>query len=127
MTGRTFTLTIPAPAGWLSANHRRDRRAETTDRRAWRDAAGWRARAEKLPRLEKAHIVAWLFFGDKRRRDAHNYMPTLKATIDGIVDSGLIPNDDDAHLTGPDMRRSPVDGTSFSSFRGVVLHIEEAE
>ena len=123
MTGRTFTLSIPAPAGWLSSNHRRDRRAETGDRQAWREAAGWRARQAKLPKLERIHIVAWLSFGDKRRRDAHNYMPTLKAIVDGLVDVGVLPDDDDKHLTGPDLRRAPDDGTGCA--RAVTLSIEE--
>lgn len=33
--------------------------------------------------------------------DVANYAPTAKALVDGIVDSGVIDNDDNAHLDGP--------------------------
>ncbi len=38
-----------------------------------------------------------------RLRDVGNV--SVKAAIDGLVDYGLIPDDDDAHLLGPDLRR----------------------
>ena len=36
---------------------------------------------------------------DARRRDADNLVPTLKPCIDGIVDSGLIPDDTPEYVT----------------------------
>lgn len=30
---------------------------------------------------------------DRRRRDPHNFAPTLKHVIDGLVDAGLWPDD----------------------------------
>lgn len=53
---------------------------------------------------ERAHLTVRIGWPDRRRRDAHNLMPTLKALIDGMVDAGLLPDDDDKHLTGPDLR-----------------------
>lgn len=35
---------------------------------------------------------------DRRRRDAHNLQPTIKAAIDGIVDAGLLADDSDQHI-----------------------------
>lgn len=103
-----WTVTIPAPAPWLSANQRRDLRRQTPDRRAWRDAGLVHAKRVHLPKLQYAHLVAVLRFPDNRRRDAHNYMPSLKALVDGLVDYGLLPDDSDGHLVGPDLRRGPV-------------------
>lgn len=104
----TLLLHVPAPAGWLTANQRVDRRAQTSARRAWRDAARVHAMAAHLPRsLEAAHMTAILHFIDTRRRDAHNYYPSLKAIVDGLVDYGLIEDDDDTHLIGPDIRCGP--------------------
>ena len=101
----SWTLVIPAPARWLNLNNRRDRRTETPDRSTWRDTAGWRAKQAKLPHLQHAHITATLRFRENRvRRDPHNYTPTLKAVIDGLVDVGLLPDDDATHLIGPDIR-----------------------
>ena len=108
MSTGPWTVTIPAPAPWLSANHRRDLRRQTPERRAWRDAGLVHAKRVHLPKLQYAHLVAVLRFADDRRRDAHNYYPTLKALIDGLVgDYGLLPDDSDNHLVGPDLRRGP--------------------
>lgn len=49
-------------------------------------------------------LVAHIGFPDKRRRDLHNYYPTLKAVIDGVVDAGALIDDDHKHLIGPDLR-----------------------
>jgi hypothetical protein len=104
MGARLWTVVIPCPAGWLNANSRTDRRRQTPDRRAWRDAANLYARAAKLPGLGKAHLVATLHFTDRRHRDTHNYYPTIKAIVDGLVDYGLLPDDSSLYLSGPDLR-----------------------
>ena len=36
--------------------------------------------------------------------DPANAYPAVKALIDGLVDAGVLPDDDAAHLDGPDMR-----------------------
>lgn len=101
---RTWTLTIPAPAIWLNANQRTDLRRQTPDRRAWRDAGRVYATQRKLPKLQRAHIVAELRFADARHRDVHNLYPTIKALIDGLIDYGLLPDDSHHYLVGPDLR-----------------------
>lgn len=104
MTARSWTLTIPAPAPWLNANQRVDLRAQTPDRRAWRDAAHVWAKAAKLPRLHHVHIVAVFHFRENRRRDIHNWYPTIKACVDGLIDYELLPDDSTKYLIGPDLR-----------------------
>lgn len=49
----------------------------------------------------RARIDAVFQFPDKRRRDRMNLWPTLKAATDGIVASGLLADDSDAHIDGP--------------------------
>lgn len=56
------------------------------------------------PQMERAHLTVGVGWPDKRRRDVHNIFGTVKACIDGFVDAGLLPDDSDAHLTGPDLR-----------------------
>lgn len=52
--------------------------------------------------MHRAFLVARIGWPDRRQRDAHNLMPTLKAAIDGIVtDARLLPDDNDLHLVGP--------------------------
>lgn len=47
---------------------------------------------------EYAVVEATFFFRDKRRRDQDNATASLKAAYDGIVDSGLVPDDDPRHM-----------------------------
>lgn len=102
---RTWTLAIPADEWWINSNYRNGWRRAALLTKSWREQAHWMAKAEKLPTgLEKIHIVATFQFRDKRRRDVHNLMPTLKAVVDGLVDYGLIPDDSTTYLTGPDLR-----------------------
>jgi hypothetical protein len=104
MTARSWTLRVTAPAQWINANGRRDRRQLAPAVRLWRNAGHTHALAAKLPHLDRAHILATLHFTDARRRDAHNFYPTLKALVDGIVDAGVLDDDSTRYLDGPDIR-----------------------
>lgn len=53
---------------------------------------------------ERVHVTVTFIWPDYRRRDVHNWMPTVKAIIDGIVDAGLLKDDSDKYLSGPDLR-----------------------
>jgi crossover junction endodeoxyribonuclease RusA len=78
-----------------------------------REAAAWSAKALKLGRLE--HVTVQLHYapGDMRRRDSDNLSATLKPAVDGLVDAGLVEDDDPLHVTtvmpaihtGPGKRR----------------------
>lgn len=69
-----------------------------------RARAGWEARSQGFTKMEKAHCICTVSFSTKNRRDPANWYPTAKASIDGFVDVGLLPDDDHKHLLGPDMR-----------------------
>jgi hypothetical protein len=98
VTAPTWVLRFPAPADWLSANKRYKRRPDEQVR-AWRHATAVHAAAQHLPRgLPQVSIYATLHFTDRRRRDAHNFMLTVKSCIDGLVDYGLIADDRREHL-----------------------------
>ena len=111
-------LVVPAPAKWLSANGSYSRWERARHVKTWRAAALVHARAARLPRgLAKVRVDAVLTFATRRHRDEHNYMPTLKAIVDGlgpdksrVTKSGraisapgynLIADDTPAHLEGP--------------------------
>jgi hypothetical protein len=103
---RMWQVYIPAPDDFINANQRMHRVAVATRTRNWRYAAATYARSQKLPKLQRARIVAELHFADNRARDDHNYFGTVKAIIDGLVgDYGLLPNDSAAYLTGVELRR----------------------
>jgi hypothetical protein len=55
--------------------------------------------AQRVPRLEAISITAQPLATTRRwRPDVAACYPTVKAAIDGIVDAGVIPDDDDRHL-----------------------------
>ena len=119
-------------ADMLSLNGRADRRTLSPRIRTLRMQARVMARAARCPTFMRARLVAWVRFPDGRRRDLHNYMPTLKALVDGLVDAGLLPDDDARHLQGPDMRLDPRHtvkrmGIPMCSIRFTVMPFEENE
>ena len=112
MTTHTMTLTV-ASSNLLTANRRIHHMQRARATRVLRHAAS--INAEPLPRMTRAHLTVWVSWPDRRRRDVHNVMPTVKALVDGAVSGpvrprgsdpwpGLLPDDDDHHLTGPDLR-----------------------
>ncbi|MGH3099292.1 MAG: hypothetical protein ACRDMV_25205 [Streptosporangiales bacterium] len=88
----------------LSANGRHHWAHRHRITRQLRDTTRWLARARHIPHLQRAHIVAVYQPPDRRRRDPANLYPAVKACVDGLVDAHVIPDDDAAHLDGPDMR-----------------------
>ena len=102
-----WTLTIPAPCKFINLNARTHWAPKAQMTKAWRNAAHVAARNAELPKgLQAVHVVAHIIKPTSREYDVHNLMPTLKAAIDGLVtDYGLIPDDTNKHLTGPDLRQ----------------------
>ena len=82
-----------------------------------RGTALFLAQAQRVAPMEKAHCYVWISFNDRRRRDPNNYWETVKPAIDGIVDAGLLEDDDSKHLIGPDMRLDEINSTGQVIFR----------
>jgi len=100
---------MPAGMALLNSNDRHGWRYKARLTKDLRETAGWAARIMRIPRLERAHILAEYQPPDRRKRDAANYYPSVKACVDGIcTDAGVLADDDSAHLDGPDMRLGPV-------------------
>lgn len=81
----------------------------------------WRQKAERTATLRaltrsaaglakpfpgRVRCIVTVSSPDKRRRDVHNLMPTVKACVDGLVDAGWLTDDSDRYLQGPDLRPS---------------------
>jgi hypothetical protein len=101
-----WTLEMPPRAEWMTANDHKmawGRRKRITEE--MRRDAGLLARSMRLPRLERARIVAVVCLPSERRADPNNWNPSAKAYVDGIVDARLLDDDDTWHVLGPDMRR----------------------
>ncbi|MDH6499567.1 hypothetical protein [Streptomyces sp. SAI-149] len=118
MPGRQFRVALPPRLTLLNANQRfhHHKRAEIT--RVLRRAAWAASRA--VPRLERVHIIGVLHPEDRQRRDPANWYPSFKACVDGLVDQGVLDDDDHTRVVGPDMRMGHVvEGVRL------VLHIRD--
>jgi len=105
MTAHALTVEVPA-SQIITSNNERGHWAKRSDVKALlRHKAELLARAARLPKgLQRVHIVVHIDYPDRRKRDAHNLMPTIKPIIDGLVDAGVLVDDSDTHLIGPDLR-----------------------
>jgi len=109
----TYTITVPKIGKYMSANDRPNRWAKAAQTKTWREAAFFAIRKQECiegdaPRLGLdglVRITATVHITDKRRREVSNLFPTFKACIDGFVDAGVLADDSDAHVVGPDPRR----------------------
>ena len=64
-----------------------------------RERWAWLAKAERIPALKKISIEAVpLRTSRKSLPDVAACYPAVKAAIDGLVDAGVVPDDDPAHV-----------------------------
>ena len=108
---RELRIDVPATS-WksqhLSMNQRLNHFTKNEKTQYWRERA--RLDARGIPQVDWARVVIFYRFPDNRRREVNNLMPTSKAIVDGLVDAGVFPDDNDKHVVGPDNRREPVNG-----------------
>lgn len=87
----------------LNANDRDHWRVTSPIRKNWREKGellGIKARVKDLG-WQHAQIDAYIHRPISSRSDAGNFYPTVKPIIDGLIDAGLLPDDNDDHLAGP--------------------------
>lgn len=112
---RTFTIALPAGLKLLNANqrmHHKPKAKLTAEIRSKTHEAVTEcpelmaalAAAKPGPLFERVHILGILRPATARRADPANWYPSFKAAVDGLVDAGLLDDDDDKHVVGPDMR-----------------------
>ena len=120
---RHVTLDIPAPyfkpvqdrktgklktvGPFINSNSRDHRHQVAKMTKAWRETAA--KRAQGIPPFGgQVHIIAHIFKPRGGRWDPNNLWPTIKAAVDGLVDAGVLLDDDHSHVIGPDMRSGGV-------------------
>lgn len=97
-----FRLELPKLADWLNLNVNLHWAPRNKRVQAWRHGAHIMSRQANLPKgLQRVRIDAYVWKSSKRAYDPHNLMPTLKPVVDGLVDYGLIPDDNTTHVAGP--------------------------
>jgi crossover junction endodeoxyribonuclease RusA len=103
-TAETVTVILPLPARRLSPNctvaTRGGRFAKAAAVKKYRTMAKEAVEAAYVETGPWEHAVATVtfFWADGRRRDEDNAIASLKAAYDGIVEAGLIVDDDSRHL-----------------------------
>lgn len=130
--GRTWTLLMPYVEEMLTSNQRLHHMAEHRIRRELRTHAAQMARAQSLPRLQRAAIFYVLHPRPiKRPRDPGNWAPTAKAYVDGLVtpnphrpqERHLLPDDDHEHLLGPNPVMGAPVTTGFARMSLVIVEL----
>lgn len=107
MTG-AVTIPVDLRAEALNANGRVHWAVRKARTKVLRDKGHVAAIAAHVPPMTRAHLVITVTWPDRRRRDVANLAPTIKALVDGMVQGAhVLPDDDDTHLVGPDLRVAP--------------------
>lgn len=121
---REWEYTINAPEKWLNANDRYKRRPDLLIYE-WKHRSSGLATYMRIPRVDRCHIIALLAFPDKRRRDAGNYYPSIKAAIDGLVVAGVLKDDGDQFVTSLTIARMDYDKSLHGPKGALKLVIRE--
>jgi len=100
----SFTISLPLPGGLLSPNYRPgshgSRMAQAAATKKYRRLARLAVEEVKLDSIPwgKCTVKAEFFHSTKRRRDPDNATGSLKPAYDGIVDAGVVLDDDWEHM-----------------------------
>lgn len=96
----SFVTVRPAPD--LNMNDRLSRWEHDSIHAHWRDAAYWWAKQHKVNcRKAIGPVEVWFEWGTKqpgKRRDPHNWYPTIKAILDGFTRASVWEDDDSEHV-----------------------------
>ena len=107
---------------WWSANNRHHWQVVRRKKAAVRALA--RAAAQGGARYQRATLSVLVHYPTNTRADPHNVASTvIKAAIDGVVSAGVLPDDDDKHLTAVTISRGPK--TSIAGIYRLTLTLEE--
>jgi hypothetical protein len=64
----------------------------------WRTAFALMAREKGIPSMRWVNVTAQPFQSKGRLQDTAACNPSVKAAIDGLIDAGILPDDDGAHV-----------------------------
>ncbi|RKT82736.1 hypothetical protein SAMN05421805_104207 [Saccharopolyspora antimicrobica] len=88
-----YRLDLPYERPPLTANQRMHWRPKAEITKNVRHTAATLSRDAKVPALGRCAVRLVWTVTDRRRRDADNLVPTLKACADGLVDAGVVTDD----------------------------------
>lgn len=106
MTDQVEMVIVIPDTIWLTSNGRYHWAVKARATKALRQVGKSAWIAANCPRFNQAAADAFIQVRGGRF-DPNNAWPTVKALIDGMVEAGMMPDDDSKHLLGPDMRKDP--------------------
>lgn len=114
-------------AEWFTSNQRHHWAVKMKLTRNARSKARDAAIVAGLPRVDSAHVTAWISYPRASKADPSNAAPCVKALLDGITDApGCGWDDDDsAHVVAVTYRRGP--HTQRPGIWVVTLQIDEED
>jgi hypothetical protein len=123
MTGSPYILRRAGERPPTTNAERRNTRWDRADSTAtWRTDFFWRAKQHHIPPLDRIRVVAIPHHANRRSpQDTGACAPAVKAAIDGLVDAGVIPDDNGRHVSEIVYRAPVIDG-----WDGLELHIWKA-
>ena len=103
--GDVFEFVIGAPCEFLNANRSKGHWGNTAPLvKKWRRAGRLAAAAAGLPLgLARVQVDAFVIKPIQNDYDPANWAPTAKAVLDGLVDYGMVEDDNRHFVTGPFM------------------------
>lgn len=123
----TYEIRLPWPKPPLSLNDggwtKAAKLARAATIRRVRKDTELLVRAARIPSAARIAVTLTYHPRDGRRRDEDNLVGTFKPICDGIVDAGLVADDDPAHMA----KAMPVIGTPNPKDPHLVLTIETPE
>jgi crossover junction endodeoxyribonuclease RusA len=96
---RILRIELPSGLPLLNANDRLHYRERSKRTEKLRSEAYKAAKAQPFMPFTKVRLRCIFRAPDKRRRDVANLYPSFKACIDGLVDAGVLPDDNDRYVT----------------------------
>lgn len=97
--GPSFTFVLDYARPPLSANDRLHWGTRAALTATLRQVAAWHAKRLRMPQYPVIRVTLVWVVKDRRRRDGgENITPTLKPIIDGLVDAGVVVDDDRHHV-----------------------------
>ncbi|MDX3239142.1 hypothetical protein PV392_26335 [Streptomyces sp. ME03-5709C] len=122
---RVWVLSVP-PVELLNANDRRIWQAKRPLVESLRAIGKQLVIAARIPSLPAAHIFYVVHLNTRASKgDPANWYDSAKALLDGIVDAGVLPDDSDTYVVGPDPRTGPRFPLAGGRLSVVVIELAE--
>jgi hypothetical protein len=101
----SWTITVPIAPLSLNAELKGHWSVRSAHVAQCRESAMWLAKEARIPPMQRVSVTATELrtptakgADRKGRRDLGNFYWTVKGSIDGLVDAGVIADDDETHL-----------------------------